>query len=169
MVTDKGSVLKSYPSGLDNWYPFAQNSQYQTFDYPRVNLDGWIGYSALGEVADSFNATMYLMWDPTLPGQGQAQPCSAASNLWSTEADNWDPTPSTCTGSIPVPIAFTNWGYRGDAINTLQYQMNNGTTWMLNCPLNPPAPPTPTVTPTNPKAYNFGYPFWTSVAYNGAQ
>jgi hypothetical protein len=67
-----------------------------------------------GEVARSFSATMYLMWVPN--------PDSRCTNG------------TACT--IPATLGTVNWGWTGDAINTLQPQQNAGvsfTRWTLNC------------------------------------
>lgn len=77
-------------------------------DSPSVNLDllpnGVVG----GEVSAWFQATMYLMWEPTA-----APAC----------------TGSACT--IQVPLSKVDWSWTGDAVNTLQAQPDNGTTWKL--------------------------------------
>ncbi len=68
-----------------------------------------------GELQRGFSATMYLMWDPTLP-------TGCISD-------------STCT-SIPVPLGTVSWGWTGDVINTLQPQSYQGVSfplWILNC------------------------------------
>ncbi|MCC7157777.1 MAG: hypothetical protein IT161_24565 [Bryobacterales bacterium] len=107
---------------LDNHYPygtpggslFSVNRPNDTAtDNPAINLT-----STWGEAQRLFSATMYLMWDPTLPAG-----CTAAT---ATNA-------STCT-SIPVPLASVAWQFPGNAINTLQTQPPpNGTTWLVPC------------------------------------
>jgi hypothetical protein len=66
-----------------------------------------------GEMARVFSATMYLMWVP--------QPDPNCSNG------------AACT--IPVPQGQVFWSWRGDAINTLEPQVNQGIAykrWVLN-------------------------------------
>lgn len=77
------------------------------------------------EVKRTFQATMYLMWDPTLPSG-----CAAAHNTGST-VQSPGSVASNCS-SIPVPIASTLWYHNGDAINTLAYA-GGGVNWVAPC------------------------------------
>jgi len=88
---------------------------------------------------------MYLMWDPAIPGVGQSR-CWAAATI--SAAGQINSRESTCLGSIPVPLAYVNWWYSGDAMNTLVG--NGANTWTLCCGV--PAP----VTVVNSTAY----PVW---------
>jgi hypothetical protein len=97
---------------------------------------------ALGEIARSFSASMYLLWTPT----NQNSAC----------------TGNACT--IPVPLGtIANWGFSGDMINTLNtVQGRNTTTWILNCG---PQPSTPAFQQSIPSSDpNQSYPVWDRVA-----
>jgi len=115
---------------LDTNYPYGSRSlatQYSTaVDSPDISLP-----AAWAEEQRLFRATMYLTWDPTLPGPGQ-QACSAAFSVYSDATNQTTSQASTCTGSIPIPLASVSWTAAGDAINTLQNQAANGTTFVLN-------------------------------------
>jgi hypothetical protein len=109
---------------LDNHFPYgtkggnlfsvSQPNQNDTAtDNPYISLS-----PAWGETQRLFAATMYLMWDPTLPSG-----CVAASASG----------PST-SSSIPIPIASVAWQSGADGINTLQTQLPpNGTQWSVPC------------------------------------
>jgi hypothetical protein len=78
----------------------------------------------IGESAVKFSATMYLLWDPALPDG-----CNPADKVGGNAA-----TPSTCTGSIPVPLGKIDWGFSANAINTLNPNLpgtSNGTGWIM--------------------------------------
>jgi len=161
--------------GLDNWYPYAAYlnaatgqpfSPLQAVDYPSLTLALSNG-APVEEALFQFTASMYLMWDPALPGAGP-NPCAAASNV-PTKGLVANPQTSTCAGSIPVPLGYVTWGFTGDTINTLNPNAPasanatgsaNRTGWvLLNC------------TGTSPfqqgGAYLVtSYPTWTSVATN---
>jgi hypothetical protein len=62
-----------------------------------------------GEIAEIFNASMYLMWTP-----------NADSNC--TDG-------GSCV--VPVPLGSVAWSFQGDSINTLVQNASN-TTWILN-------------------------------------
>ena len=120
-------------SSLDNCYPYAENRA-STNDSPGLGLN-----DADGEAAEDFSATMYLLWRP--------------------------PVAAGCSGDaciVPVPLGFVNWGFSGDAINTLQTQTNTGTQWALgSCSGLEPEKP----------AFQAGsssrsYPHWTQVFTN---
>ncbi len=131
---------------LDNVYPYssgAANSSagFLTGDSPATPL-------AYKELAQTFIATMYLLWDPTLDAMGQST-CSAASV---TQAGV--PTPSNCA-SIPVPIGSIGWKWKGDVIDTLQAQ-SNGTDYTLSCGTKAPSG----------WVSSSSYPVWQSVTPN---
>ena len=138
-------------AGLDNWYPYVSDSGNSpaTNDSPGMQLTT-TGTTAFGEAAETFGATMYLMWDPALPSG-----CTPASTLLSGGAIV--SKASTCK-SIPVPIAHVSWGFNGDAINTLENQANQ-TTWILSCGAPTPASP----------VTSDSYPTWTKVDSNTNQ
>jgi len=82
-------------------------------DAPNVNLP-----NQFGEVARSFNATMYSMWVPNADRN-----CNGNDGY-------------SCT--IPVPLGSVTWSLTGEAINTLNpvYQQNPGygtSNWWLSC------------------------------------
>jgi hypothetical protein len=118
-------------SGLDNTYPYASGTHNAT-DKPYVPL------SPEAELQRSFQATMYLMWDPALPSG--CTPATANQQ-------------SQCS-SIPVPLGSVGWSFSGCAINTLATQ-GNGTTWSLQCGLAAPS-----------TAQSSGYPEWTNALSN---
>jgi len=130
-------------TGLDTIYP-NDSGVTVTEDMPsRSLIDGY------GESETTFNATMYLMWDPAIPPPGELA-CQVAMG------DLGFSIPSTCV-SIPVPLGSVSWHWSGCAINTLTQQAN-GTSWALGCGLSTSyAPQTPNY------AQNYGYPTWTQV------
>jgi hypothetical protein len=170
----------SLGTGLDNWYPYAVTfeNHSQALDYPFLQLSLSTG-SPIGETVYSFGATMYLMWDPALPGPGQ-NACAAASNV-PDDLGNPNPQPSTCAGSIPVPLGYISWGYTADAINTLNtnaaatanasgtHGLNaNGTAWatgwvLLDCSAASPAAP---VFQPNSAYLTASYPTWGGTVTN---
>jgi len=162
-VTNPATPNGTMGTGLDNWYPYPtlQGDPDQVSDSPGLELIAYdMSHSIIpiGEGAEVFSATMYLMWDPALPGPGQ-QSCHPASSIYDPISKTVTPTASTCTGSIPVPLAYASWGFGGDAINTLQTQQSTNTTWLLQ-PCSAPQPSTPTVQSTT------AYPTWTNTVQN---
>lgn len=145
-------------SGLDNFYPYPifSTSGTSTSDSPGMSLAP-SNASAIGEGADTFSATMYLLWDPTVAGTGESS-CVAAHTVYNPGTGQYTPTPSTCNGSIPVPLGFVRWGFSADAINTLQNQPTTDTTWRLNCGSPEPLPPQ--------FQNSLSYPQWTTTAHN---
>jgi len=88
---------------LDGVYPYpGGNPAYTTNDSPNKYL-----YSLLGEAAESFDATMYALWDPVLPAG-----CTPAN----TNASTYKSTASTCTSS-PIPLGSVRWRWSACAIN----------------------------------------------------
>ena len=134
------------PGGLDNVYPFSAAGDatsdgppegFFTSDMPAAFLTvnpctGAID-TGLGEINDSFHATMYLLWDPSLDSSGNAANGCAAHNQYTATGAAGTPTPSTCSGSIPAPLASIYWGFCGGAINTLTTQSSTNTNWILSC------------------------------------
>jgi len=144
-----------FQNELDNMYPYFVAASpalnpLATGDNPAAGL---VFTQANGtviptyEIKDYFAANMSLMWDPALDAfgnstvvQGNPYGC-AASSTWTTvnNATVVTTTPSSCAGSIPVPLQSLSWGFCGDAINTLQTQPNSlggqlpPNTWILNC------------------------------------
>lgn len=137
-------------AGLDNYYPYPiiSGSPNVTNDSPGMEL-----LSTFGEGAESFSATMYLMWDPALPSG-----CSPATTVGDPETGAVTMTPSHCTGSIPIPIGNVTWGFSGNGLNTLKSQTSTNTTWILNC--GAPKPAAPTVQTSTQ------FPQWTTTIHN---
>ena len=135
-----GFVTSSNPE-LDNQYPYPPVTSNSTNDNPAISLP-----ASWGEVARSFNATMYLLWTPTADSR-----CNAG----------------TCT--IPVPLGSisgsSSWHCSGDAINTLSTSTgDSGTTWKLSCQKETTSPaPFHASQPSDP--FN-GYPTWTQTYKN---
>jgi hypothetical protein len=162
---------------VDQYYPYpaTYTNPNQALDYPGMGLSVTSGAPAytpypVGEGVVVFAATIYLMWDPALPGPGQAGGCHAASNN-PVAGSPIAPTASNCTGSIPVPLGYLAWGFSGDAINSLNPGApvgapadSNGTGWvLLNC--GGPNPAAPSAQPNS--AYLVGsYPQWNMAASN---
>ncbi len=116
--------------GLDGEYPYLGNANSlnpTTSDAPgRLDLHNY-----LGEVGESFDATMYVLWDPAIPPSGHGN-CSAA---WvDTSTTPYTAHPSTCA-SIPVPLASVEWTWSACAINSLAAGPNGNITpaWAVNC------------------------------------
>jgi hypothetical protein len=134
--------------GLDGEYPYL-GGEYSpnttTSDAPgRTDL-----YSFLGEAGESFDATMYVLWDPAIPPSGQST-CTAA---WiDTTTTPYTPHPSTCS-SIPVPLASVEWTWSACAINSLTAGPNGSPAplWAVNCGQGGYSDPKPS-----------GYPTWTT-------
>jgi hypothetical protein len=140
----KASCPPTPKSGLDTTYPypFAPASTTTTFDSPNSSLP-----SNYGELQRSFTATMYLMWDPTIPTG-----CTPAQT-----SGNGVSTPSQCT-SIPIPLSSVQWHYSGCGINSKANQQN-GTTWLLQCGINNVS----TVQASGPAVPDNGFPTWSTV------
>ncbi|MBT9332949.1 hypothetical protein [Paracidobacterium acidisoli] len=156
-LTSPPTLNRSLSPGLDNWYPYvaAQGIPNSTNDNPGIELTAHDTHNnpiPIGEGADKFSATMYLMWDPALPSD-----CTPAQTIQGTNPDPVS-SASTCTGSIPVPLAKVTWGYSGCAINTLTTQTSTSTTWLLNCGVLQPT--TPTVEPATE------FPQWSTTDGN---
>ena len=92
-------------TGLDGTYPYGASNPTGTNDTPKISLP-----VIYGEGAQTFVATMYLMWDPAL-GNPNCPPAqdAAAGNVQ---------TAITCT-SIPIPVGSVQWSWAGCAMNTL--------------------------------------------------
>jgi len=149
---------------LDNWYPYAvfPDTPNSTNDSPGLGLVAYLEGSnpptpvPIGELAATFSATMYLMWDPALPSG-----CHPASTIQTKDANGnttITSTPSKCTGSIPVPLGNVTWGFCGDAINTVPNQISNNQQWLLPCGW--PLPAAPTVQSSS------WYPQWAATITN---
>jgi hypothetical protein len=133
-VTSSGSTSNTAGQGLDNTYPY-QNNTSSTNDSPGIEL-----LPSDGEGAESFNATMYLLWTP-----------NAASGCTNGSA---------CT--IPVPLGYVSWTFSGDAINTLTNQSSTNTTWIKSCGQGSAN----AFQTSSPSQSSFGYPAWTNVIHN---
>lgn len=136
-ICNANSLILVQPvSGQDTVYPNDSNVS-ETYDNPGDTLS-----PSDGELARSFSATIYLMWDPAIPFPGQNS-CQVAMSF-----QDGSSLPSTCA-SIPVPLGSVSWHWSGCAINTLTQQAND-TTWARDCGL---------ATPYYPQSS--GYPSWT--------
>ncbi|MBT9332953.1 hypothetical protein [Paracidobacterium acidisoli] len=148
-------------AGLDNTYPFPSTDGFAT-DEPGIPLASSCAGGddpSQGEVSDAFGATMYLLWDPSLNASGVSTPGCAATETINDQGLPGTPKLSTCTGSIPTPLASITWGYCGGAINTLMTQ-SNGTTWILQCNVNVDNPLVPVY--SDAESISTG-PAWTYV------
>jgi len=81
--------LNAASPALDSQYPYPSTGAGTTQDSPGSSV------SSFHEVAEVFDATMYLLWTPNASG------C--------------DQTMGTCT--IPVPVGSVHWSWSGDAVN----------------------------------------------------
>jgi hypothetical protein len=141
--------------------PYATNAGYPntTSDSPGMPLAATSEGNPIpmGEGAEAFGATMYLLWDPALPVG-----CPTASTIQTIDPVTHKPTitqtASQCS-SVPVPLGYVNWGFCGDAINTVPSQNNTYQQWMLSC--GGPTPVQPTVQSSS------SYPTWTGTVQNG--
>jgi hypothetical protein len=113
--------------GLDGIYPYPPATNSAASDAPaRSDL-----FSFVGEVGESFDATMYVLWDPQIPPAGQAT-CTPATT--DTTTTPYTSTPSTCA-SIPVPLASVHWTWKACAIDQLAPVTGGGFTpsWIVHC------------------------------------
>jgi len=135
-------------SGLDNTYPYGDAGAGFASDSPGIvnNIAGSacsapVPSPPFGELQDSFQATMYLLWDPALDANGNSTVtssnpygCSAHNGMDPDSGLPGTPVESTCgISSIPVPLASVTWGFCGGAIY-------NGSEWVPSCTLNPTTP-----------------------------
>lgn len=138
---------QSDPEGnpeLDNFYPYPMGSTGNTGDSPAIGL-----YQE-GEKQRSFNATMSLMWDPTLNLDGSV--CTAASTN-----SSYQQTPSTCTGSIPIPLASVTWKWSGCGVNTLNPQIGVSG-WSIQAGCN--------IDSVGTIVSSSSFPEWTAISLN---
>jgi hypothetical protein len=133
---------------LDNVYPYPMNSAPNTLDAPGSSL------LTEGEQQHPFSATMYLMWDPALNLNGTA--CTAATDVPVNGALN--PKASTCSGSIPIPLAAVTWEWAGCAINTLNPAIGVGGWTVQGGCVN--------WIPSTSVGPNGSYPQWTYTSLN---
>lgn len=122
---------------LDGIYPYPSSADIAASQLPPVvassNL-AWDApsralYSWLGEAAEYFDATMYVLWDPALPAG-----CTPATV--NTRQDPYVSSPSNCT-SIPIPLGAIKWTWSACAINELAPPAPGNTTpqpsWFRHC------------------------------------
>jgi hypothetical protein len=108
LITTSGPQTCTFAGSpsLDNFYPYPADTTHVTND----TTDDSPGIGLIprnGEMAPSFNATMYSMWvPPTLTFSIQC------------------PNGSACT--IPVPQGNIQWSWSGDGIDTLSQVNSNG-------------------------------------------
>lgn len=128
-------------SGLDFQYPTATGNSFD--DSPFTPLS-----PTVGEFQRFFKARTFLMWDPSLPGPGQAS-CTAAT-----------PGNAGTCASIPLPLGYLAWQWSGDVINTLDtHQGVKGTTWKISCNQKSAGQFQQNAASQSP----YGYPTWSSL------
>ncbi len=121
---------------LDGIYPYPSNADVAASANPPTVATSSLASDApsrqdlsgvLGEAAKSFDATMYVLWDPALPAG-----CTPATVNTSTTP--YTANPITCT-SIPVPMGTIDWTWSGCAINGLASIAGGGHTnsWSVQC------------------------------------
>lgn len=145
--TGKLELDSSYPYGflpdrtrLGGVYTSNVNDD-TSKDSPNINL-----LQRYGEVRRDFTATMYLMWNPTLP----AANCNPNDII----------PPLSCT-SIPVPLGTLSWQWTGDAINTLQPQQNRFAAYVFwNECCGTGSKPALFVQSDSSPGNNYGFPTW---------
>jgi hypothetical protein len=149
--------LPADPPALDGEFPFPTNPTHQagvdpnlaTADSPGMALalpseePGKAAIPVLVEAQRLFSATMYLMWYPLSP---VIPNCSG---------------PGEC--SIPVPLGSITWTFAGDAIDTLQIQADNATTFVLNT-CSKCTSPSMQFVPASIGQANYGYPTWSNLS-----
>jgi hypothetical protein len=124
--------LYPYPStydvGQSQSPPVTKPSNYASDTPAMVNL-----YSGVGEAAESFNATMYVLWDPAIPPAGQST-CTPATVNTNTGKNPYIVTPSNCS-SIPVPLGEIHWTWSACTINALTSPGPGAFTsnWIVQC------------------------------------
>ena len=139
--TSNVSCLGQTCPGLDNTYPYSSTTgapnNPSTNDSPGIELSV-SGVTAFGEAAETFNAIMYLLWDPgmTSPPGGD---CTTAYTV--QNGNTFTSYPSTCSGSIPVPLGYVSWGFDSGAVNQSDNPVS--TSWLSqSCGGPKPADPT---------------------------
>jgi hypothetical protein len=124
-VTANGYVPPTNANNaLDGVYPYPSATATSTNDSPgRFDLLG-----GMGEAAISFDATMYVLWDPALP--------AGCATAWTdtTTAPTYTPHASQCT-STPVPLGSVEWKWLPCAINALAAMPGGGVgpSWFKQC------------------------------------
>jgi hypothetical protein len=126
--------------GLDGGYPYPPLNDSSASDAP-----GRLLFSGMGEGAEAFDAIMYVMWDPAIPGPGQTS-CKTARV--DTSQVPYLFFASTCLGSIPVPLGKIEWKWSACAINGGAGSTPN---WGVHCGAAKPLPPG-----------SSGYPEWST-------
>jgi hypothetical protein len=128
---------------LDTTYPYVNTTSTFLSQIPQsIATDSPAAYlpSCTGGVKQTLSATMYLLWNPTLP-------LGCTPGVIGVD----------CT-SIPVPLGSVSWSYCGAAVNTLD--PSQGTQgWIQGC--TPLDVRVPTFQPSNPaNDVNYSYPVW---------
>jgi hypothetical protein len=117
---------------LDSKYPAYTGNAGE--DSPPSPAEPW---DPIGEADTTFAATTYLMWTPNPDSE-----CTSGA---------------ACV--IPVPLGSFNWGWSGDAINTMVSQ-SNGTNWILSCGSNTQGNNVTFQTSNPAEDPNYSYPVW---------
>jgi hypothetical protein len=149
--------IKAPGATLDTSFPFENKGPFSAYDSPYVRLSDEVNGQTVFDVETkrTFSAVMYLMWFPNVtcnsgPTQNGQLQCA-----------------------IPVPLGSIQWGFAGDAIDTLQIQnsanpgtsIRNTTSYVLNT-CSGCTTPSLTFIPSSPSQPNFGYPTWTQISGN---
>ena len=115
----------AFTSSLDTGYPApgGTNSSDAVFtDAPEFPLSATNAsydngqLTALGELATTQSYTTYVMWDPAI-ATTESGTCTPGTTRYEGGYPVYFP-PQDCA-SVPVPIDSVNWGWSGDAIQTL--------------------------------------------------
>jgi hypothetical protein len=118
--------------GLDTSYPYQDTNNFT--DAPGIALTNTFGnttFTAVGALSENVQFTVYLMWDPLIPPTGVSSCDGPLSTI--DQNGNVAFSPSTCA-SIPVPMESLVWGFKGNAIKTLNpVQGTASNTWILGC------------------------------------
>jgi len=144
----------SYDTGQSQTPPVTPPApSYAATDTPSMaNLS-----NGVGEVGKSFDATMYVFWDPMIPPAGQTSCTPSSVN---TSESPYTVIPSNCS-SIPVPLGAIDWTWSACSINSFT-SLGPGiytSDWTVQCGVG-----------TQTAYENSTYPTWTSCApsNNGA-
>jgi len=125
--------------GLDGGFPYPPRDNKSASDAPGRSLS-----SSMGEGSKTFDAIMYVMWDPAIPGPGQTSCTTAHVN---TGTAPYTYIASTCA-SIPVPLGLVRYKWSGCAIN---HGAGPNPNWAVQCGAATSLPPEPA-----------GFPEWSA-------
>src|ERR1043166_1502218 len=112
--------------GLDGGYPYPPRFVSLTGPNAATDAPGRSLSSSMGLGSDTFDATMYVMWDPAIPGPGQT---SCTPPTVDTTTTPYTFKASNCA-SIPVPLSSIEWKWSGCSINQGAGSTPN---WVVQC------------------------------------